>query len=265
MKFVIHAGFHKTGTTTVQRTLQANRNVLRSCAEIFLPSDLEGAARAARRFSITQSDKSLQIFRSELKRILVEPHLDAKKTFLLSCESICGSIPGRKNVWSYHCAGRLLHEACESISEAFGQGHDITVILTTREPDAWMQSVYWQNLRSNRITEDFSDYSRQLKAGADLSALTNAIRSMLNGKASVVEVNLSQVPKGEHMTNVILASAGVPSDNVTPIEGQNSRPTNGIQDLLALNRSNLSEVELGIEKRRYIRRMRRAKRQPQRS
>jgi hypothetical protein len=58
-RIVIHAGFHKTGTTSVQTMLDANRRILGRRLRIYLKSDFGSLTKAARAFSTDQTPAML--------------------------------------------------------------------------------------------------------------------------------------------------------------------------------------------------------------
>ena len=64
MRIIIHAGFHKTGTTTVQKTLRANREDLRPHCRIILRPGMVALCEAARAYSVSrsQTDDSVEVY-----------------------------------------------------------------------------------------------------------------------------------------------------------------------------------------------------------
>ncbi len=61
-RIVIHAGFHKTGTTTVQQTLKAHATVLAPHLQVVLREDMEAVCEAARAYSLAPDEGLLAQF-----------------------------------------------------------------------------------------------------------------------------------------------------------------------------------------------------------
>ncbi|MFD1342296.1 hypothetical protein [Litorisediminicola beolgyonensis] len=257
MKVLLHPGFHKTGTTTLQRTLAENRAVLGDRLSVLLPEDLDEVAAAARRQSLAPSPRLLARVRKRLAERLRE--ISDARPLLITCEHLAGAIPGRKGLWSYGETPALAVALVEAVTQRFVAETQVTVFFTTRAPEPWMRSVYWQNLRSNRITESFEDYADALGSAADLDAVVAATRAALGTRAETLSVDIDTASDGLGPLAVALDSLGVSPDGLVPAKSQNVRPADGIETLLALNRSDLDDDALSREKRRYLDRIRREK------
>ena len=181
---VVHAGFHKTGTTTTQATLLRNGKALWPTHAVVLPGRLTHVLRMATLHSTLRDALTLAEFRHRLDAFLATLDLGARRGLVLSAENLSGLIPGRKEVTGYDAAPALLAETARALAARWPD-LDLHVILTTRDPAAWLRSTWWQNLRSSRLTEDLESYAARLGPGLDLSAtveaVTAAVRAVLPG------------------------------------------------------------------------------------
>ena len=190
MKVLIHPGFHKTGTTTFQRSLAANRALLQGRLRFLLPEDLRDLGHAIKRWSanpaIDNSPRIRALWRAHLQPFADRPDIP----LLLSSEALCGQIPGRKGIWAYDRALEVLPVLVEDIPSILPDA-EITVLFGTREPESWMKSVFWQNLRSNRIVEDYAAFRETLLSGAQLDQAAGRMKARLDRRAQVLCVNIS--------------------------------------------------------------------------
>lgn len=253
LKILIHPGFHKTGTTTVQRSLEVNKPRLAESVRIFLPNDLRALGYSAKRYSSHPTRKKLGDIREkarELCEVLEEG--DQQKPILMTCESLSGVLPGRENTWDYSAAPTILDAVTTELKLHFGSGTQILVVYSTRSPESWMNSVYWQNLRSARITEDFLEFREKLQAGAELDLIVEATRTKLNNKASVERFDISNPSNNSDLFHFLLRRLEIAHKKLKRVKNRNMQPQNGIETLLGLNRSTLSEDEVAVEKRKFL-------------
>lgn len=252
MKVVIHQGFHKTGTRTFQSMLFRNRELLKKRANILLPRDLKEVGFSARRYAVLPQDRVLQGFRTKLRAAL-EPFVDQEdKPLLISSEEFAGMIPGRKNVWSYTQTHVLAQVLLEEVQLFAGGKARVTFFYTTRNPSDWIKSVYWQNIQSNRILEDLSDYYQQLKPASDLDAVVSRVEQKISAQAHVVRINVSDTDDRFLALTKVLSVLNVRSDDLIPVKNANVQPSGAAAYFLELNRSGLSDEEVQIEKRAYL-------------
>ncbi|MCG7521804.1 hypothetical protein [Ruegeria sp. Ofav3-42] len=252
MKVVIHQGFHKTGTTTLQRTLFGNRKLLKNRVNILLPQDLQDASLAARRYSIAPKDRTLQNFAARLRGALGSFESEKEKPLLISNEEFSGLIPGRKGVWSYSQTHVLAKALLDEIVGFTGDHSRIVFLYTTRNADDWIRSAYWQNLRSNRIRESLSEYSKALRQGADLEAVVSRVKKEISSRAEIYSINVSETDDRYLPLIKALSILNVRSDNLTPIDDQNVQPSGSAELFLEWNRSTMTDGEVAAAKRAHL-------------
>ena len=88
MKIVLHAGFHKTGTTTVQNALKTNRSTLAPEIHILLKNDLTGLIGATKGYSSSLDPLDLALISFETAQ--VAQTLRDHHAVIISAESLCG-------------------------------------------------------------------------------------------------------------------------------------------------------------------------------
>lgn len=254
-RIVIHAGFHKTGSSTIQHFLQTNGPVIWPHSALVLPDRLRpGVARQARRYDDTREPAALEGFREELFRLFDSLSPGRHRRILLSDENMTGRMPGRPGVTGYEVAVPLMVELARAVA-AYFPDPDLAFVLTTREPEAWLRSTWRHALRVSRMQQDFAEYSTQMQQVACLDELVTEVQSALGAievrKAPLEEADLHLGP-GEPVVNML----GLPSSAIgalRPVPVVNSSPPEAvISELLQLNRSSLSDVELDAAKRRLL-------------
>ncbi len=226
---------------------------------LLLTADILDATQAARTFSARQQASSLGEF-AECFTAAIRP-LDTSDTrpVLISAEDLSGILPGRRGVAGYDAAGPLMNVACAVLRSHFGERADITVWFTTRTARDWQQSVYWQNLRALRLTEEFETYRVKLQHAARLPEIVNAVTHRLGHRAKVLSTPIEASgsdPLGP--LGVALDLLKVSREGLDPLPAHNVQPEGAAEELLALNRSDLDDDALIEAKRRLIRRMRKA-------
>lgn len=236
VRLVVHAGFHKTGTTTIQKTLAAHKPVLNDHARILLRRDTKALSEAARAYSISRSDFDLGLVRYEAA-VLAEDWTSG--TILMSSEDLSGHMPARHGLRDYSAAVPLTaamtetwHTACPEIKVIWA--------YTTRNATPWLASCHVQHLRSTRIVLDAQEYAAQYATSADLDGIVARVRREIPDTA-VHSFALEDY--GNNPVDPLLALADLPETvcaQITPHAPANTSPDlEKIAAFLALNRSDL--------------------------
>ncbi|MBO9447207.1 hypothetical protein [Ruegeria sp. R14_0] len=252
MKVLIHQGFHKTGTTTLQKTLEKNQDTLRDQVNILLPNDLQGVSLAARRYAIVPKERTLQNFGLRMRQALLPFDGAGDKPLLISNEELSGLIPGRKGVWTYAQTHVLSRVLLNEVLRLTGGTDRIIFLFTTRTAEEWIKSTYWQNLRSHRIREDLEQYGQQLQRGADLEAVVARVTDAVSPQAEVQAINVSAHGARDMPLLKALSTVNVRSDHLRWIEDRNVQPEGSAEYFLKLNRSDMSDADVSAAKRAYL-------------
>lgn len=177
---------------------------------------------------------------------------DTQKPVLITSEALCCVLPGRKNTWDYAATPSILEALVTELKLHFGPTIRVHIVFSTRNAESWMRSVYWQNLRSNRILESFSEFQAKLEAGADLDLIVAATKSRLRDRAVVEDFNISNPSNLSGLFEFMLARLSITHGKLKLARNRNTQPPDGIETLLRLNRSALSMDEVAVEKRKFL-------------
>lgn len=248
-RIIVHAGFHKTGTTSIQRFLAQNRQILKPHAALLLPGKLRASVcPKASRYSQLGRPAILERFSAAFSDLLADIR-DDKPALIVSDELLSGRIPGRDGQPAYHAAPDLMAALSKALHEHFGHGVDLHFLFTTRDPAAWLKSTWMHNLRNSALTQEFDDFARDYAEAANLSDAITPIRAALP-RDQVHEARLEDVataPFGP--AEAILRLLDLPDTvraRLTPAGIHNRAPADPdlAGRLLELNRSGLDPQAL---------------------
>jgi hypothetical protein len=171
-RIIVHAGFHKTGTTSLQAFVEANRTALKPWADIYLKTDLSRARYLGRWYGQRPIFWRLWLFRHGFRRFL--SNLPDAATIFISRESFSGMMPGftRRNgtqVTTYaDQAIPLAREIVTGLRRRFGPTCQIEFLYTTRQGQPWLKSIYAHIVRTSSLREDFTTFQNRFGAPPDL-------------------------------------------------------------------------------------------------
>jgi hypothetical protein len=140
-RVVIHAGFHKTGTTTVQSTINANRRLLSRQVRCYLKPDFEKLTRMARAFAATPDEDGLVAVRRAAGKFFASVDDSDPRPVLMSSEDLSGTLPGRHGEHGYDAAPLILAQLSEAAGDRFGAALDLVFHFSTREAGPWLRST----------------------------------------------------------------------------------------------------------------------------
>lgn len=262
MRVLLHPGFHKTGTSSLQRGTIAQADALAPHLRVLLGTDMIRAIRAARRYSTRQSQGRLRRFCEHFETAIRDLSPDDPRAVLISSEDLGGHMPGLSNVTTYEAVPSLMLAASTALRAHFGQTAQIKIRFGTRDAASWLKSLYWQNLRARRLTDDFDTFHQEFAPAADLNRIVASTRALLSTEVDVGEIALETGARHRlGPLGVALKLLDIPTASLCPIGAQNRQPANGAEALLALNRSGLDDAALKDAKRDLLHAYRR-NRQP---
>lgn len=254
---LLHPGFHKTGTSSLQRGAIALRSVLEPHLRVLLAPDLGDTTRLARRFSAFGEARALSRFHDAFSVAMDALDANDPRPVLISAEDLSGWLPGTHGVTDYSAAAPLVSEAAAVLKSAFGPRCTLYLLYTTRPADDWLRSAYWQVLRATRLTQDFAAFAQTMRQAACFEPVITAARSAV-GDAMRVETlaleSCAEDPLGP--LGYAARRLGVPVTGLPPVPVQNVQPDGAAEAFLALNRSDLGTTDLSDAKRRLLRRYR---------
>ncbi|MHC0054258.1 hypothetical protein [Actibacterium sp. D379-3] len=174
-RVVIHAGFHKTGTTSIQATLRANGPVLWPVMALALRGKIQPVVSAARGYSTWRDPISLAKAGTRFGAFVRGLELSPRRQLLISAEELSGHMPGRGDLADYSAAPDLMQCYADELEDIFGDRLDLTFFFSLRQPGAWLKSVYWEHVKSSRMVLDFDDYAARYAGSADLPATIDEV------------------------------------------------------------------------------------------
>lgn len=256
-RVIIHAGFHKTGTTTAQQFLMQNGKHIWPHHAIAIQHRIQVPLHYALTYSTGAGVSALEGFRKSFSDFLKTLGLGGRRGLIISAENLAGMMPGKNPlVDGYSSCPTLMKTVAECIEDIIDPNPDMSFHFSTRGRDDWLRSLWWHNLSKTRLTQDLSSFSTNLGASCDLeetvaqvqkSVAPYAVTSMALehtanqrfGPATPL-IDLLELPKAAQDKLETL-----PAQNVMP-------PRDLVQQFLALNRSNLSTDNLALRKQELL-------------
>ncbi|MEL7098038.1 MAG: hypothetical protein AAGM84_04345 [Pseudomonadota bacterium] len=241
----IHAGFHKTGTTSAQAVLRANRDVLSPHMRVILRAEMVGLCEAARVYSVSRAAADLALVRYEAA--VLGENWDAR-TVLLSSEDLCGHMPGRRGLVDYGAAPKLMAAITDTFSEVHPDAVQ-RVILTTRAPGPWLRSCWLQHLRATPITQGAEAYAQDYAASADLAGIAAQITQAVDVPVEVLALEqIGGLRLGPAEALLGRVTPGIDLSELSPLPPANTAPPQAkIDAMLTLNRAGMPEAQRRAE------------------
>lgn len=245
---LIHPGFHKTGTSSIQHLLWTNRMVIGPHVGLLLHRHLRPAADICMHFSRYQNLMALADLVPALDRIMAD-HLPPgdNRDLILSCEGLSGNLPGRPDVETYAATPILIAYLAGYFADRCPDAR-VKVVLSTRTGPEWLYSTWRHQLFTKRLQMDWSAYQDRYRNLSDLNAVVTDIAEAL-APVPVEALPLDQAlahPKGPG--GALLELVDLPPAvraQIAPVGHGNRGPTAHIAaQYLALNRSALPDDEV---------------------
>lgn len=254
-RVIVHAGFHKTGTSSVQKTLEHNRQALSPHVTILLRDDFKSLTDHSRLYARTPTEDRLRVIRRKARKLI--ERRPQNLPLILSAEELTGPLPGRHGTAFYDAAPALLGAIRSGLRDALPEA-DVVIYLSTRNREAWLRSVWWQNLRATRLTEDQDQFCDRMRPVVQFDALLERISERV-GALNVTSLPLEKMTALPHgPLTPLLDLAEIPGNvqaRLSPPVRANQAPNDEMlyQAFLSLNRSELSD-EVVSERKIQLRR-----------
>ncbi len=257
-RVIVHAGYHKTGTSSLQDFLRDNRDLLAPWLSYYGKAEFRRAGALARIYAQRPFPWRLRHFRLALRRFLRA--LPAGGTIVLSRETFSGGMPGHRRAGGglmrsyFGPALKLARVIVSELRRRFGREVEIVFFYTTREREAWIRSVHGHLLRSIRLTEDFDAFR------ARFPALLGPVEEARRMAGALAPVRVATARLEEYATHregpaaALLDLVGVPREvraRLRPAPRANPGPGEALrQAFLALNRQGLGRAALKAAKQK---------------
>lgn len=178
-RVIVHAGFHKTGTTSLQAFLERNAGMLSPYAAIYLKTGLKRARYLGRLYGQRPVFWRRWLFRLGLREFL--NGIPDAPVIVLSRESFSGMMPGfrggrLRRVRRYApMAIPLAHEIIRETRRRFGPDVQIEFLYTVRAPEPFLNSLWRHVLRTSRLRQDYPTFRKSFIPQPDLRAEAETI------------------------------------------------------------------------------------------
>lgn len=252
---ILHAGFHKTGTTSLQQTLRANRAALRPKIRLVLRAGMTALCECARAYSRSREDYDLGLVKYEAAMLVERLADEDATTIVISSEDLSGHMPGRHGVHGYGAAPHLMRALSVAFNAA-APDDELVFFFSTRSAEPWLRSCYAQHLRTARMVWDEADYIKRLKTSAEQDKILDLIRHEVSGKPVFQAAFEDHAARALGMADALLDQVDLNPDRRAKLGLASPRnaalPAEVLTELLALNRSDLDNAALRNAKRKLI-------------
>ena len=251
-RILLHPGFHKTGTSSIQHFLWLNRQQLAPHLVPVMLRHLKPVVRMACRFSRFQNPIDLIDIVAALDQAMLDAAIRPGQDIVVSCEGLLGHLPGWPDVATYGAAPALIACYAGYFLDRY-PGADLQIVLTTRDADSWLFSAYRHHLRGQRLTLGAGDFATAFSAAADLDRVADAVAAAVVVPVMTVSLaDMRDFPGGPG--GAICDLLDVPDATrrmLVPVGPGNTGPDAALwQQFLDLNRSALSDRDVQAEKAR---------------
>ncbi|WP_372884701.1 hypothetical protein [Shimia sp.] len=175
-RLLIHPGFHKTGTTSIQKTLGRNRRKLAPQTEILLRPDLPSVCEWARAYSASRQAYDLLGFRHELTETLQRIADAPPRDTIISSEDLLGHMPGRRGLTGYDAAPDLMQALAECVAQVWRDPPQLIFYFSVRDAGPWLRSCHAQHLRTVKMELDAEAYATAYRDSARLGRIIDLVR-----------------------------------------------------------------------------------------
>ncbi|MGL6209644.1 MAG: hypothetical protein ACRC14_07445 [Paracoccaceae bacterium] len=253
---IFHAGFHKTGTTSLQTALRLHEAALAPFYAVQTRAThptLLGAAEAARTFSIDTSRlTALQDALTQWAKGLI---LQPGQGLFVSSEDFAGHMPGRHGSADYRAAIPIA-QAIEAVLSRLHPHLPLSFLYTTREAEGWLRSIHWQLSKHHEMRQGSRRFARSHAAAADLAGLVGRLRGALP-HTPVHEANLADLSARRlGPVDAMYDLAGLPdplrAGLPVPPRANQAPPHDLARVFVTLNRSDLPRDEVQQTKQNML-------------
>lgn len=192
MRILLHGGFHKTGTTSLQAALVAHQPALAARLHVETLRHTPGLSRAteaARAYSLHPDALALEHAMQDWALAL--PDLGGRD-LVISSEDFAGHMPGRHGLTDYRAAVTTLPAAAQALGLRF-PGAEIVVLLTTREATQWLRSLHWQLSIHPELMMKQRRFCKEFAGAAHFDSVTGPLAKALDGVARLEVVALESL------------------------------------------------------------------------
>ncbi len=261
VRVIVHAGFHKTGTTSLQDFFSLNKTALAPHLAYYGKMDFFNAGAQARIYAQRPFPHRLLRFRRSFRKFLNS--IPDHDVIVLSRETFSGGMPGHHTVsnrlmTSYgQPAKRLGNTIIRELRRRFGPDVNITFFYSTRARAPWLASIHGHLLRSIRMTDDLESFTARFSEGLSPECEAAALARALAPVPVVTAALEDSARRPEGPAAALLDLVDLPSElrsSLSPVPPKNTANTGALQaEFLRLNREIKDKIELKKRKEALLR------------
>lgn len=259
MRVIVHPGFHKTGTSTVQAQLQGAQALWGKRWIVGLRAQMAGVAHNARLYAQSRDPLDLGLTQSELADWLDAQDWSEAEGAVISCEDFAGLMPGRQDARDYSAAPQLMAAFAEVLEDFFAGQLRLHLHFSTRAPEGWWPSVHWQNVRTGTLTQTWVEFQAEMQGAMSLEAVVEQVRGAVpSAQVSAMRLEESQRLASGPITP-LLDLMGLPEAErgaFVPDARRNARPEHRaithIADRCAAINANFPDIATAQKRKRQL-------------
>lgn len=182
-RVLVHAGFHKTGTASLQAQLRLLRDDLLPFFRHYGPEDMGDVPALATAFGRAPNDDSRRAFRQGFARFATQ--LPASGDIVISSEALSGALPGHRDglgqvITGINPAARMLARDIKGIlHRQLGDDIRLGFLYSTRRRLHWLRSTHGHQLRETALDLDIDAFAALFPKGFDLERDADSIANVL--------------------------------------------------------------------------------------
>ena len=265
-RVIIHPGFHKTGTTSLQQFLEINATALASHVRVILKPQMEDVASCARDCSnasfLGLNTIRRVAFRRRFADILQRTPLETGQTLLISCEALVGRMPGRENVVAFDAAAGLAKDMVR-VAEKHFEDLDLTLLYTMREQASWVRSAYSHLIHQSKFTMSEAAFSEKFHRAGDLEAIVTRVAKAIAPRPPVTSQLEATTHEPFGPASALLQLLDLPTEVIATLVSPKhlNRQLDAFEKskLQDYNAQDITDTELSQIKRRFLRKRRNRK------
>lgn len=250
-QILLHPGFHKTGTSSMQHYLWLNREALSPFFDLRLMRHFKPVVRLAGTYARSKNPLHLLDMVGLLDAAFTEFPVRDDRDLLISAEGLSGHLPGTPNVKDYSAVPVLMTYLVGYLAERFPDAQ-VKVLFTTRNAYDWHFSAYRHHLRGQRLKMDFAEFEETYRQAADMEKVISEVAKVL-APLPVLFMPMSDAlrhPQGPGAA--LVEQMTVPAEvraNLTMVGKGNEGPDDALWgQFLKLNRSGLTDAAITEQK-----------------
>ncbi|CUH83574.1 hypothetical protein TM5383_00765 [Thalassovita mediterranea] len=255
-RILVHAGFYKTGTTSLQAQLARLADALEPYFHFYGPGALQRSGALAREFARSQTDESRRAFRRSFKRFAEA--LPDTGNIVISRENFAGIMPGHRGVdgevlTGINPAARMLaRDIRAGLERRFGDQMDLHFLYSVRDRTDWLKSVHGHQLRSTGLRDDLVRFSELFPNNFDLRKDADKVAQALAPTPVHIRALEDYRAHPQGPAAMVLDLMDVPQeviDTLPPAERQNAGQDAALRaEFLRLNRLGMDRTALHAAK-----------------